>query len=34
MIIKMGTFQIFLLDHEDFVSGKSFVLFYNEFELA
>ena len=28
----MGTFQNFLLDHENFVQGKSFVSFYNDFE--
>ena len=32
MIMKMHIFQIFLLDHEDFVSGMSFVSFYNNFE--
>ena len=32
MIMKMGTFQKVLLDHEDFVSGMSFVSFYNDFE--
>ena len=35
MIKIMSTFQNILLDHVDFVSGLSFVLFYNiynEFE--
>ena len=32
MIVKMCIFQEFLLDHEDFVSGMSFVSFYNDFE--
>ena len=32
MIMKVCTFRKFLLDHEDFVSGKSFVPFYNAFE--
>ena len=32
MIMKMGTFRNFLLDHEDFAPGKSFVSFYNDFE--
>ena len=30
MIMKMGTLRKFLLDHEDFVSGKSFESFYND----
>ena len=32
MIMKMDTFKTIFLDHEDFVSCKSFVPFYNEFE--
>ena len=32
MIVKMDTFGKFLLDHEDFVSGKSFLSVYNDFE--
>ena len=32
MIVKMHIFREFLLDHEDFVSGMSFVPFYNDFE--
>ena len=32
MIVKMRIFRDFLLDHEDFVSGMSFVSFYNDFE--
>ena len=32
MIMKMGTFQKSSLDHEYFVSGKSFVSFNNDFE--
>ena len=32
MIVKMRIFREFLFDHEDFVSGMSFVLFYNDFE--
>ena len=28
----MGTFRKFLIDHEAFVSGKSFVPFCNDFE--
>ena len=32
MIVKMCIFQEFLLDNEDFVSGMSFVSFYNDFE--
>ena len=32
MIMKIGTLQKILLDHKDFVSGKSFVSFYNYFE--
>ena len=31
MIMKMLTFRKCLLDHEDFVSGMSFVSFNNEF---
>ena len=32
MIVKKRIFREFLLDHEDLVSGMSFVSFYNEFE--
>ena len=32
MIMKMDIFQKCLLHHEDFVSGESFVSFYNAFE--
>ena len=32
MIMKMHSFPKFLLDHEDFVSGMSFVSFCNTFE--
>ena len=32
MIVKMDTFRKILLDHEGFVSGKSFVSFYYDFE--
>ena len=32
MIVKMDTFGTFLLDHEDFISGKSFVSVHNDFE--
>ena len=32
MIMKIYNFRKFLLDHEDFFSGKSFVLFYHDFE--
>ena len=32
MIMKTSTFLNILLDHEDFVSGKSFVSFYSDFE--
>ena len=32
MIMKTRTLQFILLDHEDFVSGKSFVSFNNDFE--
>ena len=32
MIVKMHIFQEFLIDHKDFVSGMSFVSFYNDFE--
>ena len=32
MITKISTLQKLFLYHEDFVSGKSFVLFYNDFE--
>ena len=28
----MGTFPKMFIDHEDCVSGKSFVSFYNDFE--
>ena len=31
MIVKMHIFREFLLDHEDLVSGMSFVLFYNAY---
>ena len=34
MIVKMHIFREFLLDHEDFASGMSFVSFYNDFELS
>ena len=30
MIMKMGTFRKILLDHEGFVSGKSFESFCND----
>ena len=32
MIVKMHIFREFLPDHEDFVSGMSFVSIYNNFE--
>ena len=32
MIVKMHIFRLFLPDHEDFVSGMSFVSIYNNFE--
>ena len=32
MIMKIYIFQKCLLDHEDVVSAKSFVSFYNDFE--
>ena len=32
MIVKMRIFREFLPDHEDFVSGISFVSIYNNFE--
>ena len=32
MIMRMGNYQNFLLDHKDFVSGESFMSFYNDFE--
>ena len=32
MIVKMHIFQEFLLDYEDFISGLSFVSYYNDFE--
>ena len=32
MIVKIETFENVLLDHEDFVSGKSFVSVDNDFE--
>ena len=32
MIVKMHIFREFLTDHEDFVSGMSFVSIYNNFE--
>ena len=32
MIIKMHIFRKIKLDHEDFVTGMSFVSFYNELE--
>ena len=32
MVVKMHIFPEFLLDHEDLVSGISFVPFYNDFE--
>ena len=32
MIVKMNIFRDFLPDHEDFVSGMSFVLIHNNFE--
>ena len=32
MIKKIGMFRKFSLDHEDFVSGKSFVSSYIDFE--
>ena len=32
MLMKMHGFPKCLLDHEDFVSGMSFVSFYNDFE--
>ena len=32
MIVKMYIFREFLPDHEDFVSGMSFVSIYNDFE--
>ena len=32
MIMKMHIFREFLPDHEDFVSGMSFVSIYNNFE--
>ena len=32
MIMKMHNFREFLLHHEDFVSGMSFVSIYNNFE--
>ena len=32
MIMRMHIFREFILDHEDFVSGMSFVPFYNDFE--
>ena len=32
MIVKMRIFREILLDHEEFVSGMSFVSFYNDFE--
>ena len=31
MIRKLDTVLKYLLDHEDFVSNKSFVSFYNDF---
>ena len=32
MIVKMHIFENFYLNHEDFVSGMSFVSIYNNFE--
>ena len=32
MIVNMHIFREFLPDHEDFVSGMSFVSIYNDFE--
>ena len=32
MIMKILSFRTFLLGHEDFVSGMSFVSFHNNFE--
>ena len=32
MIVKTHNFRDFLPDHEDFVSGMSFVSIYNNFE--
>ena len=32
MIVKVCIFRELLLDHEDFVSGMSFVSFYNDSE--
>ena len=32
MIMKMGIFRKVLLDHEDCISGMSFVSFDNDFE--
>ena len=32
MIVKMPIFREFLPDHEDFVSGMSFVSIYKNFE--
>ena len=32
MIVKIRIFREFLPDHEDFVSGMSFVSIYNNFE--
>ena len=32
MIVNMHIFRAFLPDHEDFVSGMSFVPIYNNFE--
>ena len=32
MIMKIHTFLNFLLEHEDFESGKSFVSCYNDFD--
>ena len=32
MIVKIHIFREFLPDHEDFISGMSFVSIYNNFE--
>ena len=32
MFMKMHSFRKFSLDHKDFVSGMSFVSFYNDLE--
>ena len=32
MIVEMHSFQEFLPGHENFVSGMTFVTFYNNFE--